>query len=210
MSFAAQVLGAAQQSVLRRLAGTSTLSRFYLGGGTAVALHLGHRRSLDLDWFTAEPMGDPLSLAQELRAGGVDFHTDALDRGTLHGRIGRVPVSFFEYRYPLLQAPVRWEQSGSAVASLDDLACMKLSAVAQRGSKKDFLDIYALGLRHTPLDHMLELYWRKFSIEDVSSVLYGLVYFDDADRERTPWMLWEVDWRTVKTTLRRWAKDAAG
>lgn len=92
---------------------------------------------------------------------------------------------------------------------MDDLACMKLSAVAQRGSKKDFIDVYAIGLRHAALDRMLQLYREKFSIQDIAHVLYGLSYFDDADRERTPRMLWDVDWRFVKATLRDWVRGLA-
>lgn len=199
----------AQRSALRRLAGHGPLSRFYLGGGTAVALHLGHRRSLDLDWFTEQPLTDPLGLAQELRSAGIDFRTGAVDRGTLHGTLSRVPCSFFEYRYPLVSSLVFWDECACSVASLDDLACMKLAAVAQRGSKKDFVDVYALGLRHAALPSLLSLYRQKFSIEDIGHVLYGLTYFDDADRERTPRMLWEVDWPTVKVTLQRWAREVA-
>lgn len=199
----------AQRSALRRLAALGPLTSFYLGGGTAVALHLGHRRSLDLDWFTEQPLTDPLGLAYELRSAGIDFRTRAVERGTLHGTLSRVPCSFFEYRYPLVSSLVFWDEYGCSVASLDDLACMKLAAVAQRGSKKDFVDIYALGLRHAALASMLSLYRRKFSIEDIAHVLYGLASFDDADRERTPHMLWGVDWRTVKATLQRWVREVA-
>lgn len=103
MTFDQRVLGAGQQFALHRLSRVSAHSPFYLGGGIAVALHLGHRKSLDLDWFTSEPMGDPLQLAASLQDAGLPFEAVALDRGTLHGRLARVPVSFLEYRYPLLQ-----------------------------------------------------------------------------------------------------------
>ena len=96
------------------------------------------------------------------------------------------------------------------MATLEDLACMKLSALTQRGSKKDFVDIYALGLRYFSLRDMLRLYQKKFSVEDMGHVLYGLSYFDDADKERLPKMFWDTDWRTIKKTIQGWVKEVAG
>jgi len=83
---------------------------------------------------------------------------------------------------------------------------MKLSAIAQRGSKKDFFDAYALCSAHRPLEQMLELYQQKFSVTDISPVLYGLVYFDDADEERDPLLLQEIQWSQVKQAFRDWVK----
>ena len=182
---------------------------FYLGGGTAIAIYLGHRRSVDFDWFTKEQMSDALRLGQELRDERVPLKIEQIDRGTLRGRIYRIPVSFLEYRYPLLKPPVLWVQSHCLIASLDDLVCMKLSALAQRGSRKDFVDIYALGLKHLSLKEMLRLYQTKYSVRDIGHVLYGLAYFDDADREKMPKMLWTLRWETVKETLRGWLKQIA-
>jgi hypothetical protein len=79
---------------------------------------------------------------------------------------------------------------------------MKLSAIAQRGSKKDFVDIYALALSRRPLREMLRLYQEKYNVKDIAPVLYGLAYFDDADRERMPTMLWKVDWRAIRRSIR--------
>ena len=86
---------------------------------------------------------------------------------------------------------------------------MKLVATAQRGAKKDFVDVYAIGLKHKPLRDLLQLYQRKYDIDDIGHILYALAYFDDADREPTPRMLWRVDWRTIKHTIRRWLGDVA-
>jgi len=87
---------------------------------------------------------------------------------------------------------------------------MKLSALIQRGSKKDFVDIYALGLKHFRLRDMLRFYQQKYSVEDMGHVLYGLSYFDDADKERLPKMFWDVDWEIIKKTIQRWVKEVAG
>jgi hypothetical protein len=78
--------------------------------------------------------------------------------------------------------------------------------VAQRGLRKDFLDVYALGLKHKSLQEMLRLYQRKYNVKDVAPVLYGLTYFDDAEKERMPRMLWKMDWQIVKQTIQEWVK----
>jgi len=118
-------------------------------------------------------------------------------------------VSFLEYRYPLLQSRVFWEEYNTDLASLDDLACMKLSAIAQRGSKKDFLDLYAIAREHRPLPALIERYRQKYSTEDTAHLLYALVYFEDAEAERMPVLLWDVQWSTVKEALRTWVQDVA-
>jgi len=84
---------------------------------------------------------------------------------------------------------------------------MKIAAVAQRGSKKDFVDIYALASRAVSLRQMLSWYQSKYAIADVAHVLYSLSYFDDADRERMPTMIWKVKWPAVKNAIRRWVQE---
>jgi len=84
---------------------------------------------------------------------------------------------------------------------------MKLAAIAQRGSKKDFVDIYALGLKHKPLVDMIALYQEKYSVRDTAHLFYSLTYFDDANTERIPTMLWDSDWREVKATILRWVGE---
>jgi hypothetical protein len=187
-----------------------TQRRFYLAGGTALAAQLGHRRSVDLDWFTEERLVDPLMLGQELREEGVSFVTGQVARGTLHGMVSGVRASFLEYRYPLLEPTVSWPEFECSLASLPDLACMKLSAVSQRGARKDFVDIYALVERYQPLTKLLGLYQQKYSVADIAHVLYGLAYFDDAENERMPKMLWPVNWRTMKKSIQQWVREAAG
>jgi hypothetical protein len=205
-----EVLSTVQKRVLGQLGPILKRWQFYLAGGTALAIHCGHRRSLDLDWFTAARLLDPLRLAQDLRDENVPFITGRTERGTLHGTVSGVRVSLLEYRYPLLQPLIFWPQFGACIASLEDLACMKLAALAQRGSKKDFVDIYALSLQHQPLQKLLRLYRRKYAIADVAHVLYGLAYFHDADKERMPKMLWNTDWRTIKQAIQGWVREMAG
>ncbi|MBM4330946.1 MAG: nucleotidyl transferase AbiEii/AbiGii toxin family protein [Deltaproteobacteria bacterium] len=207
MNFHPEVLGANQKKILRHLGPLTNHLGFYLGGGTALAIHLGHRHSVDLDWFSKESIPDPMRLAQDIRDAGISLATDRIDGGTLHGRISGVRVSFLEYRYPLLEPSIIWPQFGCRIASMADLSCMKFSALSQRGSKKDFIDVYALGLKYNSLPSMLRLYRKKFSIRDIAHVLYALSFFDDADREQMPRMLCPASWRTIKKTIHEWVRE---
>ena len=196
------VLSQAQARTLGRLAPLMAERSFYLAGGTGLALQIGHRRSVDLDWFTEAPLGDPLGLARELQEAGAPLRVTSAERGTLHGTVFKVRVSVFEYRYPLLRPLVRCREPSLRLASLEDIACMKLAAVAQRGSRKDFVDVYALG-RTMPLARMLALYGRKYGIRDLGHLLFALTYFDDAERERMPALLRPWEWATIEESIRR-------
>jgi len=205
-----EAISAEQEEVLRGLGPVMEGLSFYLGGGTAVALHLGHRRSLDLDWFTHGTIGDSMVLASEISRGALSLESTSAAPGTLHAVARGVKLSFFSYEYPLLSPLVALEDYGCCMASLSDLAAMKLSAVAQRGSRRDFLDIYAIGKWHISLRDMLSLYVQKFGTPDTAHLLYGLSYFDDADREPMPPLLREgLNWETVKSGIGKWIKELA-
>jgi hypothetical protein len=200
------ILGAAQARVLAETAAAICARGFLLGGGTALGLVYGHRRSIDFDWFTADAIGDPMRLAAELRGAGVSLEVTSVDRGTLHGTVDGVRLSLLEYRYPLLAQPVPVPSSAARLLSLDDIGAMKLSAVTQRGSRKDFVDLYVLATRHKPLKQLLEAYTRKFAIADVGHVYFGLAYFDDAESEPMPEMLWPLAWEDVRRSFQDWLK----
>jgi hypothetical protein len=201
-----EVLGRTQRSVLPKIAPLARSRGFYLAGGTGLALQLGHRRSVDFDWFRTQPIDDPLRLAAELRAAGLPLEIVRVEKGTLHAAVRRVRLSFLEYQYPLLRPLV--EAPSCTLASREDIAAMKLGAVAQRGSKKDFVDIFALGQRFS-LGEMLEYYRAKYRLKDVGHVLVALAYFDDADGERMPALLRRWAWSTMKATIRRWVAGVA-
>lgn len=171
MKFYIEGLSKKQLRVIEKLAPVIRQNDFYLGGRTALAIYFGHRVSEDLDWFTSHPIGDSMILAQSLRNEKIDFATEQTAPGTLHGSISGVRLTFSEFKYPLLKAPVQWQTMDCVLASLEDLACMKLSAIAQRGARKDFCDIYALGTKQFALREMVDLYRKKFGIQDVSPVL---------------------------------------
>ncbi len=196
------VLSRAQRRLLDQTSDFLVERGFYLAGGTALALLLGHRRSVDFDWFCETPLREPLLLANALESLQVPLVVDAVEPGTLHATASGVRLSLLEYRYPLLRRPAASRDPRLRIASLQDIACMKLAAVAQRGSRKDFVDVYALGKRLT-LQRMLRLYRQRYGVTDVGHVIFALSYFDDAERERMPRMLAPWRWSLIKRTLQR-------
>lgn len=206
MSFHREVLNGAQLQVFPALACLADIESFYLGGGTAMALQLGHRQSVDFDWFSSSTLKDPLALARRAEERGLNLEDIQVAPGTLHATVNGVRVSILEYLYPQLSEHVVWPEYSCSFASLDDLGAMKLAAVAQRGSRKDFVDIYALGDKHKPLLDLLELYRRKYSVQDIGHVLAGLAYFDDAEDEPMPTMLWDVSWHAIRSRISDWTK----
>ncbi len=209
MSFHPEVLEARQTTVLDAMAPMLAARGFRLGGGTGLALALGHRRSVDFDWFVAGELGDPLRLARVLREEGVDLEIDRVAEGTLHGTVDGVRVSLLEFRYPDLAEPIRWPEREVSILSLDDIGCMKLSAIAQRGARKDFVDLFALGRNHRPLGDLLELYRKKFDVRETGHLLYSLAYFEDAEKERMPEMLWDLEWPEVRRQIEAWVAGLA-
>ena len=198
-----EVMSAAQQRLLGNFGRYAETRGFVLAGGTAVAIHLGHRRSAGLDWFTNDAIPDPLDLAADLRRAGLEIAVTDTAPGTLHGLLDGVRVSMLEYHYPLLVPLVEWPEYGCQLYAPEDLSAMKLSAVAGR-ARKDFIDVYALGRVCFQLDRMLELYQEKFGVQDLGHVLMSLTFFDDAEEEETPEMLWGTPWVEVKRSIESW------
>jgi len=190
-----EVITEGMQSTLRSLQERSILAPFYLAGGTGLALRLGHRRSRDLDFFRAGPLDERALLGQVQGLGG--FSLTAIAPRTLHAVIEDTKVSFLEYSYPLLFPGDRF--LGVVVADSRDIACMKLSAIASRGTKRDFVDVWAAA-QPAGLPHLLELFQQKFAqaAYNLVHVLKSLTYFEDADREPKPDMLRPLSWDEVK------------
>lgn len=205
-TFHPEVLPIVQREVLNDLGPWIDEQGFYLAGGTGLALQLGHRRSEDFDWFRPQAFADPLFFAAELQRRGMPVEVLETAPGTLHARSRGVRLTFLEYPYSLQQEPILWPQPGCHIAMLDDLASMKLAALAQRGSRKDFVDIYALVKSGISLESMLNGFKAKYQISNIAHLLVALAYFEDAEREPMPTMLWDVDWPTMKRQLQDWLK----
>ncbi|GAB4529260.1 MAG: nucleotidyl transferase AbiEii/AbiGii toxin family protein [Anaerolineae bacterium] len=183
--------------LLKQLGQGSLAKSFYLAGGSAAALHLGHRVSIDLDFFTPRDDYEAEPLTQQLRAIG-HLNIQQQGRGTLIGLLKGVRISFFSYPYPLLAETAELDRI--AIAHLLDIALMKLIAISQRGTKRDFIDLYFICQHGYRLDDLLRRVPEKYQTVSYSSyhLLRALAYFADADADETPQMLVSFDWNDVK------------
>lgn len=202
--FHEHILTPEQLALFRSLGPFAGQRGYYLAGGTSVALRLGHRRSIDFDWFSDNPSVPPSDVEAALSAAGLSYVAKKRSSTLLDGHCAAIRCTFVHYGYPTLEPPESWPDYGCHIASLTDLACMKLAAIAQRGSRKDFIDAFAIFNGVLSLAEVLPLYRQKFRV-DVMPVLMGLTYFDDAEREPMPPVLASLDW----ARLRRFFVDSA-
>ncbi len=196
-----EILTEPQQAVLGLLSRIPEVRSFYLAGGTALALFLGHRRSGDFDFFRANEFA-PQDLLTPLRnTGEIQVLQEAA--GTLTVTLRGVPTSFFHYAYPLLR-PLRESPWGIALSDPDDIAAMKLSALAGRGSRRDFVDLYFYARDVAPLQSAMERFREKYRgiRVDPYHLLRSLTFFDDAEAEAMPDLLIWVTWDEIKAFFR--------
>ena len=190
-----EVISASTEEALCALQGAQLLNGFYLAGGTGLALQFGHRRSLDLDFFSSEHFNEDAFLQRLQRLDG--FALAAKAPYTLHAAIKDTKVSFLGYAYPVLFPANQFV--GVDVADPRDVACMKVSAIASRGTKRDFIDLYMCARRYG-LDEIMRLFDRKYAQANYSSlhILKSFTFFADAEKDPMPHMLDAVEWESVK------------
>jgi len=200
-----QTLPQTTRRYLDLLAQKGISQAFYLGGGTAIALHLGHRVSVDLDFFTPDHFenNDLESELQNFRT----YRRERLANDTLLGALEDLRISFFRYRYQLLETPA--EFLGTKILQLPDLAAMKIEAIAQRNTKRDFIDLYFLAREAgiTP-ENALDYHKSKYEGLDInlSHLVLSLSFFDEADEDPMPKMIKPVNWNDVKKYFQRESK----
>jgi len=181
--------------VLGDLQEKSSAAGFALAGGTSLALRFGHRLSVDLDFFSPSAF-DPAAFADHLGIGPAAI-TGMAD-GTLQLRVNGVKVEFLRHAYPKLACHDRIENL--TLWSLRDVTAMKLNAICNRGSKKDFYDVAVL-LDHHPLAELLADYRAKYNPASLLMVIRSLAWFEDADAEPDPVSLRDDSWSSVKRTI---------
>jgi hypothetical protein len=168
--------------LIKKLQARDELKGFYLVGGTALALQLGHRNSIDIDLFTKKDF-EPTDLLNTL---GKDFSVEATfsANNTLLSFVDRIKTDFITHNYPLIHPPITEE--GITFLSLQDIAAMKLNAISNSGKRlKDFIDIYYL-LEHFSLNEMIEFYSIKYPKFNPLIALRAVGYFEDIDPEIDP------------------------
>lgn len=182
-------------ATLALLGKSSILKDAYLAGGTACALQLGHRISLDLDFFTEKEFDTEVILQQLEKL--PHFKLDETAKWTILGSFPKVKFSYFYYRYPLIKKTSSFSQIN--IASLEDIAAMKIDAICSRGTKRDFIDLYFLAKKFS-LEKIFKFYDQKYGklSNNIIHIMRSLDYFADAHLQDPPKMLIPVSWEEVK------------
>lgn len=175
---------------------------YYLAGGTALALQLGHRTSLDFDFYCSQHF-DSVGLFSKLQSVFGDRVVERYhEEDTLTGDIDGIHFSFFWYKYPLIRVLKDFE--GVLLASIEDIAAMKIIAIVQRGTRRDFVDIYYL-LKRVDLDTLFFWTEEKYPAFNRYMGMRALIYFDDAEKETDESRITIFDkkltWKEVKKTI---------
>jgi hypothetical protein len=134
-----------------------------------------------------------------------DYQRENEEHNTINGSLNGVKISFFGYKYKVIEdfkilSKIR-------LAGLKDIAAMKLEAIAGRGSKKDFIDLYFLLQQYT-LKEIFSFHETKYGpgLNNQYHLLKSLVYFTDAEAEAMPLMIKPLQWTAVKKQIISYAR----
>jgi len=192
--------------VLTEFSQSAIAKSFYLAGGTALSLQIGHRLSVDLDFFS--PTEDIPTIRPVLENSLSKLPTTLADSswGNLVYLTKNVRVGFYGYGFPIVTPLVEIE--GLRLASIEDIALMKLDAMLSRAARKDFYDLYFI-CKNVSLKQLFKKADQKYpSIRDFEAqTTKRLVYFENAENESAPLLLENVPWQTVKEYFIKQAKE---
>lgn len=185
--------------LIKELQHKDYLQGFVLVGGTALALLLGHRDSVDIDLFCDFDFNE-----NQLKNNLVKdfaFNQQTISKNTLLGFIRDIKVDFIKHQYKKI-APTT-EQNGINIASIQDICAMKLNAISGSGRRvKDFIDIYYL-LDEYSLKDMIGFFNTKYQLDSDFHVLKSLTYFEDANLSDWPGLIKDnnLTWKEIKQKI---------
>lgn len=184
--------------LLKRITALPVMSGMRLVGGTALALQYGHRKSVDLDFFGSLNADDEVLREQLRTCGTLKIHSESKNIKLYF--INGIKVDIVNYSYQWIEDAVKEE--GLILASVKDIAAMKIAAIEGRGTKKDFIDINEL-LNHFSLSDILGFYKRKYEESSSFRALLSLSYFEDAELQPMPQMFTDIEWESVKDNIKK-------
>jgi len=178
-----------------------------LAGGTALALQIGHRVSVDLDFFTSLEFNSE-QLIQKIKKTKLKLETLSESQGTFLAKINGIKFSLFVYPYPFLDTIQTYQTV--KISGILDIAAMKLIAIYQRGTKRDFVDLYFI-LKSVPFHQIASMAMQRFGKERMNPFQIGksLVYFSDAQMDPDPNYKnkCDVEWETIKAFFKKHVKQ---
>ncbi len=183
--------------ILKKIQQIKKLSKLRLVGGTALALQLGHRKSIDLNFFGIISEDDHISILNELKKIGKLVVLKQSKNINIYS-IDNVKVDFVNYHYKWLEKPIL--ENELVLTRTKDIAAMKIAAITGRGTKKDFIDLYFL-LKQYTLQEIFNFYTQKYPEGSIFLALKSLTYFVDAEENEQPEMIIPTNWNDVKTSI---------
>lgn len=183
--------------LLKDLMALPMLSPFNLAGGTSLALQIGQRESVDLDFFGSHQIPHENILNEIATIAEPTVFTNS--RSILIVKMKDIKVDFVNYHYPLLE-PVL-EVEGLRLISMRDIGAMKLNAITGRGKQRDFYDLYFL-LEYFDLQTLIDAFSQKYPDGSTWLVAKSLTYFDDAEEDEMPQVFQKTSWKEVKEKIR--------
>jgi predicted nucleotidyltransferase component of viral defense system len=192
--------------ILHALVAVEPLDKAALGGGTSLALAFGHRKSIDIDFFLTDPF-DSNQLQDSLARRFSDFSLTNRTAGSLSAITGSIKVDILLHSYPLLRDYTTLDSI--QCMSLPDMAAMKINAVTNRGSKKDFSDLLLLHENGIPLTTALDFFCEKYGSAGRFLAIRSLAWFEDAEDEPDPRYQNGWTWLQVRDRMERLAKALA-
>ncbi|MEK7079325.1 MAG: nucleotidyl transferase AbiEii/AbiGii toxin family protein [Patescibacteria group bacterium] len=166
-----------------------------MAGGSALALQLGHRVSLDFDFFS-EGEFNSSQVNSSLNAVGKYSVSNETPK-TMVGIFNDVKFSLFHYPYPLIAQTKKFLRIG--LSSLEDIAAMKLVAITDRATKKDYIDLFVLAKKY-PIEHMFDFYEKKYHLlqPNLFTLIKSLQFFSEAEETDMPKMIEKINWEGIK------------
>ena len=179
------------------------LSEMRLVGGTDLALQYGHRKSIDIDLFGMIDL-EKVDTFQLLNDFTTDVQIITKQKQINIYIVNGIKIDFVNYNYPWLKEPKVMDTI--RMAAVEDVAAMKLNAIAGRGSKKDFIDIELI-LKEFNLQQIVDFYKLKYQQESEFMALKSMLYFADADLEVEPEMFTAFNWTNSKQFIKQQVED---
>lgn len=195
-----EVIDKNRYNILKKVIEKISLENYYLAGGTALALQTGIRESFDFDFFVQIEFDENL-LIQELEEIG-NLEVTVCRKGTVHAILNGVQLTFLYFKNNLVADKIEVEDvKGLYLASIKDIAIMKLIAISQRGTKKDFFDLYYICNNfNITITDILKMLKEKYDENKVNyaHIIQSLAYFEDAEDENLPKVFIDYNWEKIK------------
>lgn len=195
-----KVIDENRKQILKKILDIIELKKFYMAGGTALALQNGTRESFDFDFFVQEQFDTNL-LLEDLKKIG-ETKVTFISNTTLHCILENVKLTFLYFPNKLIDKTIKVENFKNLyLASIKDIAAMKLIAISQRGAKKDFFDLYSICKEYNySINDILKLLDIKYESNHLNyfHIIKSIIYFNDAEDEILPKVFIEYSWEKIK------------